>query len=357
MVAAVALVFALQMLSSTTTLGLHMSTNFPSSSSPVNRRKLIFLGAGAAATASCLPRRADAAASSPFEQPSLRQSGGYPERVEGIGGGFDMLGDRKPIADIDVLYPPSLNGTWVCERKVVSVEGDASQAQGAWKLLGGTIPAGGGREDFQKLQETYFVRFVDLRRPTDGIIGLDGKKYYADILDRGYEMEERIGSGSSGSGEAAKPNGVQWDPFTPNTLKYDRNDGSPATELKVVQRKVEAQNNKGSLAGSNELIRVTTKAGSFFGSIANFDIMYATRVQRRWRRTTTDEGDRVVEGIEIQKTYRVLDGIAGIETPTSTVKSTLRLTRTYPTRASASPFSTLSKSNSDDYDTVVFPGV
>jgi len=105
---------------------------------------------------------------------------------------------------------------------------------------------------------------------------------------------------------------------------------SPATELKVVQRKVEPQNNEGSLVGSNELIRVTTKTNALFGS--SFDIIYATRVQRRWRRSTTEEGDRVVEGLEIVKTYRVLDGIAGIEFPTSTVKSTIRLTRTYPTR-------------------------
>ena len=372
MVTVLVLVFALQLLSSTTTLGLHTSTNAPSSSSSssslVNRRKLIFSGAGAAtaaaaAAASCLPRRADAAVSSPFEQPSIQQSGGYSERVGGIGGGFDMLGDRKPMADIDVLYPPSLNGTWVCERKVVSVEGDTNQAQGAWKLLGGTniIRKGGGREDFQKAEEKYFVRFVDLRRPTDGIIGLDGKKYYGDILDRGYEIEERTSRGS-GSDEGTKPTEVQWDPRAPNVLNYDRNDGSPATELKVVQRKVEPQNNQGSLAGSNELIRVTTKAkaGAIFGS--SFDIVYATRVQRRWRRTTTDEGDRVVEGLEIQKTYRVLDGIAGIETPTSTVKSTLRLTRTYPTRASASPFTAPQKSNNNDDDddddvTTVFPGV
>jgi len=102
------------------------------------------------------------------------------------------------------------------------------------------------------------------------------------------------------------------------------------------------------------LIKVTTKAKA--GAI-NFDIVYATRVQRRWRRATTDEGDRVVEGLEIQKTYRVLDGIASIETPTSTVKSTIRLTRTYPTRASASPFSAASQSNNNDEITTVFPSV
>jgi len=302
----------------------------------VHRRKFIFAGGGGAAACCLQPHPVDAAVSSPFEMPSLRQP--Y-ERVPGIGGGFDLLDDYKTIADIDILYPPSLNGTWVCERKVVSVEGDVNQAEGAWKLLGGTIPLVGGRgrsgTNFQKVEEKYLVRFVDLRRPTDGIIGLDGKKYYGDILDRGYEMEERTSSGGDGEKAATTKAVVQWDPRAPNTLKYERknNDGtsnnSPATELKVVQRKVEPQNNKGSLAGSNELIKVTTS--KTIGP-SNFDIIYATRVQRRWRRTTTVEGDRVVEGIEIQKTYRVLDGIAGIETPTSTVKSTIQLTRTYPTR-------------------------
>jgi len=244
------------------------------------------------------------------------------ERVQGIGGGFDMLAD-KPIVDVDILYPPSLNGTWVCERKVVSVEGDVNQAEGAWKLLGGT--AGG---DFQKSEEKYYVRFVDLRRSTDGIIGLDGKKYYGDVFDRGYEIVERTG------GTAATV--VQWDPRAPNTLKYKKSDDNcPETELKVVQRTVEPQNNKGSLVGSNELIRVTTKTSALFGS--SFDFTFAARVQRRWRRSTTDEGDRVVEGLEIVKTYRVLDGIAGIEFPTSTIKSTIRLTRTYPTRPTIVP--------------------
>ena len=76
--------------------------------------------------------------------------------------------------------------------------------------------------------------------------------------------------------------------------------------------------------GSNELLRITTAAGSVLGS---FDIQYAARVQRRWRRGTTDSGARVVEGLEIMKTYRVLDGIAGVEFPTSTTKSVVRLTR------------------------------
>ena len=83
-----------------------------------------------------------------------------PKRIEGIGGGFDMLSEQ-PIADVDILYPPSLNGTWVCERRVASVEGDVGQAQGAWRLLGGTGDLQSG--------EKYYVRFVDLRRASDAM--------------------------------------------------------------------------------------------------------------------------------------------------------------------------------------------
>ena len=57
------------------------------------------------------------------------------------------------------------------------------------------------------------------------------------------------------------------------------------------------------------------------------DIIYAARVQRRFRRALTPEGERLVEGLEILKTYRVLDGIAGVEYPTSTTKSLIRMTR------------------------------
>ena len=68
-------------------------------------------------------------------------------------------------------------------------------------------------------------------------------------------------------------------------------------------------------------MRLTT-SGSVFG-----DITYAARLQRRYRRSLTSDGARLVEGLEIMRTYRVLDGIAGVEFPTSTTKSLLRLTR------------------------------
>ena len=119
---------------------------------------------------------------------------------------------------------------------------------------------------------------------------------------------------------------VRWEAAAPDTLAYDREDGGrgSAAELRVVQRAVEAPSDQG--WGSNELVRITTSTGGLLGQ-SGFEILYAVRVQRRWRRAEAATGERVVEGLEIVKTYRVLDGVAGVEFPTSTTKSTLRLTR------------------------------
>ena len=106
--------------------------------------------------------------------------------MQGIGQGADMLAKDGPAAG-DVLYPPSLIGLWRCERTVSSVEGDAqqacnqpattcaptmqpvpwtpgcnhkctpachraSQAEGAWRLLGG--------DGELRKPETYLLRYV-----------------------------------------------------------------------------------------------------------------------------------------------------------------------------------------------------
>ena len=58
-------------------------------------------------------------------------------RVEGIGGGLDLL-NPQPLASSDVLYPSSMIDTnWKVQRVVTSVEGDVGQATLAWELLGG----------------------------------------------------------------------------------------------------------------------------------------------------------------------------------------------------------------------------
>ena len=75
---------------------------------------------------------------------------GYAPRIEGLGGGADVLTQKPSVAD--VAYPPSLLGYWRVERQVVSVEGDAGQAQGAWLDLGGGA-------DF-RATEVFYTRFV-----------------------------------------------------------------------------------------------------------------------------------------------------------------------------------------------------
>ena len=76
--------------------------------------------------------------------------------------------------------------------------------------------------------------------------------------------------------------------------------------------------------GLNELVRLTT-ATDVFGRIN-----YAARVRRRFRRDTLESGEPVVAGLEVLTTYRVLEGTALVEFPTSTTKSTIRLTRPRP---------------------------
>lgn len=248
------------------------------------------------------------AASSQIIAPGFEAS-----RVEGIGGGADMLSEKPPkIAD--VLYPPSMNGTWECKRIVTSVEGDAFQAEGAWRLLGGY------GSDI-KAPEAYRMRYIEqppdrpdgTRSPGQSLVGLDGRNYFGVVLDRGFEMDQRVHGAT-----------VQWDARTPNALEYARAEGGRggAAAVRVVQRSVEPPDDKG--WGSNELLRITTTA-NVLGQPT--DIIYAARVQRRFRRALTPEGERLVEGLEILKTYRVLDGIAGVEYPTSTTKSLIRMTR------------------------------
>ncbi|KAL3916184.1 MAG: hypothetical protein SGILL_005295 [Bacillariaceae sp.] len=117
------------------------------------------------------------------------------------------------------------------------------------------------------------------------------------VADRGFEMTSRSHSSN-----------VSWDVDAPDTLQCDK------FRISVVQRTVEPPSDQG--FGFNELYRIDDGL-----------VTRAVQVKRRYRRAFDAEGNRVVEGLEIMKTFRVLDGVAGIELPTSTTKSQLRLTR------------------------------
>jgi hypothetical protein len=199
-----------------------------------------------------------------------------------VGGGFDLLG-RPRLAEKDVVYPASMEGPWVCHRRVTHVEGDAFQAGSAWKAMGGNGPP--LRAD---QVETYPTRFV-----TSGVLG----GLSAVVADRGFEMASRT-----------RRSGIAWNVDMPDTLEYDK------FKIAVVRRNVEPPSDQG--FGFDELYR-----------IQDGPVTRAVQVKRRYRRAFDEDGNRVVEGLEIMKTFRVLDGVAGTEIPTSTTKSKLRLTR------------------------------
>ena len=227
--------------------------------------------------------------------------GGSVARVEGIGGGFDIRTSTTTKGN-DVIYPASMVGLWNCRRVVTSIEGDSGQAELAWKNLGGN----GSIKNIEAFTTRFLLPGEELK--VQNAYTFYGELFVGVVLDRGYEIEAR------------KQGKAQWDIRSPDFLVYE-NDGSNV-EVAVVQRKIEIPSVKG--FGFNELYRITSSAGGVFGESK---VQRAVRVQRRYRRATDDNGNRVVEGLEIMKTYRVLDGIAGVEMPTSTTKSQIKLRR------------------------------
>lgn len=271
----------------------------------INRRNVI--GNCLLTSASLIAGPKEPAYSLP-QQEGIQGSGGTITRVEGIGGGFDLT-NSATTKGVDVIYPSSMEGVWNCRRVVTLVEGDAGQAELAWRNLGGMgVTMMNNIESFQ----TSFVRpNADLNVKNEYVF--EGETYKGVVLDRGFEMNSRSNNQYQ----------VSWTIKSPDILTYrDGKDESNIVEVAVVQRKVELPNEKG--FGYDELYRITSSAGGIFGSNK---VQRAVRVKRRYRRDVDEDGNRIVEGLEIMKTFRVLDGIAGVEMPTSTTKSMMKLRR------------------------------
>jgi len=202
----------------------------------------------------------------------------------------------------DAVFPKSLKGLWEVEKTVVSSEGDVGQAETAWFLLGGA------KEAFKsKRVETYETLYVDPTSSSSSYsYDVDGKSVVGVVLDRGFELKSRADPSIE---DVSFEDSEDSSDF--NHLTYYRQ--KKKISIDTVQRQVLLPDSKG--WGSNELLRITTPS-----------IDRAVKVSRRFRRSYEGE-DRVIEGIEIVKTFRVMDGIAGTEYPTSTTKSTLKLRR------------------------------
>ena len=256
------------------------------------------------------PQVAQAATSSPPPLPLQTTSG--IARVEEIGGGLDIL-SPQPLSSSDVFYPSSMTNTnWKVQRVINSVEGDLGQAALAWQLLGGSSDE---RAFTSKLTEVYQSSYIEVspQNMKDATYEFEGKKLQAAVLDRGSELASRTGIAKDLA---------QWD-TTNNSLTYTRNNNNDAVNLTVVRRKIEPPSEAG--FGFDEIYRIESSAGGIFGG-TNLD--RCAKVRRRYRRGFDESsGKRIIDAIEIVTTHRVMDGIAGIEMPTSTCKSRLRYTQ------------------------------
>lgn len=279
----------------------------------INRRTVIggLLSSSSILTTTILPEEANGSTMPVQQQQAgIQGIGGVTTRVEGIGGGFD-LNTSMVSKGVDVIYPSSMEGRWNCRRIVTSIEGDSGQAEIAWRNLGGC-----GRTMLNSI-ESFDVNFIlpsisSTKANIQNEYNVGGEAFKGVILDRGAEIQTR---------SKEQQYKALWEVDSPDILTYDN--GSTAVEVAVVQRKVELPSENG--FGFDELYRITSSAGGIFG---DNKVQRAVRLKRRYRRALDENGNRTVEGLEIMKTYRVLDGIAGVEIPTSTTKSQLKLRRT-----------------------------
>eukprot|EP00546_Thalassionema_frauenfeldii_P002293 CAMPEP_0178937652 /NCGR_PEP_ID=MMETSP0786-20121207/25888_1 /TAXON_ID=186022 /ORGANISM="Thalassionema frauenfeldii, Strain CCMP 1798" /LENGTH=270 /DNA_ID=CAMNT_0020616271 /DNA_START=40 /DNA_END=852 /DNA_ORIENTATION=+ len=212
------------------------------------------------------------------------------ERVRSVdaGGGVDLMAEPKLDKYPDVLFPSSMEGLWTCQRSVTTFEGDSFMGVTAWKALGGTNKS----SQLQTFKEEYASRFI----PSNVV----DSSYM--VLDRGFEMASRTGVQN-----------LIWDVREPNRLSYYR-DNNNKIQIDVIQRLVEAPSDAG--FGFQELYRI------FDGPFVR-----AALVKRRYRRAFDEQNRRQVQGLEIMKTFRVLDGMAGTEFPTATIKTSILMTR------------------------------
>ena len=205
----------------------------------------------------------------------------------------------------DLIHPASLVGEWQCQRLITSIEGNSDEALRAWQALNGGGSSSSTRDILAgRRADAFLWRFLPPPPSTRSEYLFEGESVRGVIIDRRFEIASR------------EPDAiVKWDPRSPGALSYTRpgsRSGAEVVELVVVQRKIEMPSEKG--WGGSELVQI----------VASGRPLPTTRVQRRFRRAFDADGNRVVEGLEIVKTYRSPDAN---DRPTSITKAQLRMTR------------------------------
>ena len=267
-------------------------------STPSTRRSIV----GQCISSAVLSLPALSRAASPLP---LESTGGIVRRVEEVGGGLDLL-STDALSSSEVFFPNSMIGSkWRVQRALKSVEGDLGQAGLMWGLLGGPDE----RTFTSKLTEVYDAQFLKAPEGLEGsTYTYEGKQLESAILDRRSELASRL---------HIRPDDIMC---TDRTVQYNKPPNNELVSLTAVKRKSEPISEQG--FGSDEVFRVSSSAGGIFG---NASVYRAARLRRRFRRGFDEStGRRRIDGIEIVTTHRVLDGVAGMELPTSTMKSILR---------------------------------
>jgi len=237
------------------------------------------------------------------------------------GAARDFLGDRRSSGGNRGWIGPTVSATTSVLGRVLPVFYDRHRLEGTANCQLRRGRSWSGRslmEIIGRVRRTsfYLQGFGGLRgklhcAAKDAYYEYDGKLLQAAILDRRCELSSRTGLSKAS---------LHWD-VKCNSLDYTRN--NDAVNLTVVRRKNEPPTDSG--FGSDEVYRILSSAGGVFGGAT---VYRAARVRRRYRRGYDEvTGKRTVDCIEIVTTHRVLDGIAGLEFPTSTYKTRMRYTQ------------------------------
>lgn len=183
-------------------------------------------------------------------------------------------------------FPLSWTGTWRVEREILSVDGDPSVAERAWRSTGGE-----GKFEVGAV-ENYSVDFV-----THG--GVDAEAF----PDWRSEISSRC---------RLSPLSVVWEPARPDILEYFRADGGAAVRLAVESR-------------------VLLRTFSSYGALDVIDVSERRGGSRRLRtlqlsrtyKPVNDAGEII--GREVLETCDAPSVPGEVASPTSTTKSKLTL--------------------------------